>query len=159
MTTFGLHNLAPIQGKTGRRVGRGTGSGSGTTAGRGQKGQRARSGGRNPRFEGGRTPLYKLLPKLRGFTSRFTPLAFVNVGDLEKNFKDGESVTRSTLAKAGLTENSRQPVKILGGGDLKKKLAITVDAVSEGAKKKIESAGGSVVVPKAPTPKKPEKKG
>ncbi|MFO0702868.1 MAG: 50S ribosomal protein L15 [Candidatus Andersenbacteria bacterium] len=147
--TTGLHNLTN-PGRTGRkRLGRGTGSGLGTTAGRGTKGQNSRSGGGvRPRFEGGHTPIYRLLPKLRGFTSRFEKTTSVTLGQLETYFKAGDKVTRATLAAKGLVDRSVESVKLLSAGKLTKQLTIMLDGASAGAKRAVEAAGGTLVLPK-----------
>ena len=143
-----LHELKPAAGskKAPKRVGRGTGSGLGRNAGKGEKGQNARSGGGvRPGFEGGQMPLYRRLPK-RGFTNRNTKLvAYVNVEKLNK-FEDGAVVDIQTLVEAGAVKNRFDAVKILGNGDLTKKLTVKANAFSEGAKAKIEAAGGNVEV-------------
>lgn len=141
-----LHDLSPQSGshRGRKRVGRGPGSGTGKTAGRGQKGQKARTGGKvSPRFEGGQMPLHRRIPK-RGFTNvNRVEFQVVNVRDLE-GFEG--SVTLETLRGAGLIGSSRRPVKILGDGDLTKALAVEVHAVSAGARSKIEAVGGSVTL-------------
>ncbi len=127
------------------RVGRGPGSGKGKTCGRGHKGQQSRSGGgTRPGFEGGQMPLYRRLPK-RGFNnSRFRVVyAIVNVGQLDKIFSDGDSVNPDTIREARLINAKTGPIKILGNGDLTKKLAVEANGFSQSAKKKIEAAGGS----------------
>jgi large subunit ribosomal protein L15 len=141
-----LHDLSPVPGshRDRKRVGRGPGSGTGKTAGRGQKGQKARSGGSIPAgFEGGQMPLHRRIPK-RGFHNRNrVEYQVVNVGDLSG--LSGE-VTLSTLRSAGLVGSLRKPVKILGNGDLDVALQVTAHAFSASAKKKIEGAGGTVAV-------------
>lgn len=141
-----LHDLSPIRGshRDRKRVGRGPGSGTGKTAGRGEKGQKARSGGSvRPGFEGGQMPLHRRIPK-RGFHNRNrVEYQVVNVGDLAG--LDGD-VTPETLRAAGLIGSLRRPVKILGNGELEKKLQVTAHAFSGGARKKIEAAGGSATV-------------
>lgn len=141
-----LHELTPAPGsvKDGFRVGRGPGSGNGKTAGKGHKGQNARSGGGvRPGFEGGQMPLYRRLPK-RGFTNRNTKdIVAINVDRLNV-FEDGETVTISALVEKGVVSNPRDGVKLLGNGNLEKKLTVKVTAVSQGAKEKIEALGGSV---------------
>ena len=144
-----LSNLRPAEGSKHSdnfRRGRGHGSGNGKTAGRGQKGQKSRSGGKvRVGFEGGQMPLYRRLPK-RGFTNRNTKLvAYVNVEKLNK-FEDGAVVDIQTLVEAGAVKNRFDAVKILGNGDLTKKLTVKANAFSEGAKAKIEAAGGNVEV-------------
>ena len=143
-----LNELQPAEGSkfAPKRVGRGIGSGTGKTSGKGHKGQNARSGGGvRPGFEGGQMPLYRRLPK-RGFTNRNTKLvAYVNVEKLNK-FEDGAVVDIQTLVEAGAVKNRFDAVKILGNGDLTKKLTVKANAFSEGAKAKIEAAGGNVEV-------------
>lgn len=141
-----LHDLSPSPGsnRNRKRVGRGPGSGSGKTAGRGQDGQKSRSGGNvHPRFEGGQMPLTRRIPK-RGFKSiNRVEYQVVNVRDLEK--VDGE-VSLHSLRRAGLIRSLRKPVKVLGQGELGKKLAVSAHAFSASAQAKIEAAGGSVTV-------------
>ena len=140
-----LSNLNPAEGSVQNdnfRRGRGHGSGNGKTAGKGHKGQKARSGAPRIGFEGGQMPLYRRLPK-RGFTNRNTKeIVGINVSALER-FEDGAVVTVETLVEAGVVKNPRDGVKILGGGELTKKLTVNVDAYSEGAKAKIEAVGGT----------------
>ena len=140
-----LSNLNPAEGSVQNdnfRRGRGHGSGNGKTAGKGHKGQKARSGAPRIGFEGGQMPLYRRLPK-RGFTNRNTKeIVGINVSALER-FEDGAVVTVETLVEAGVVKNPRDGVKILGGGELTKKLTVKVDAYSEGAKAKIEAVGGT----------------
>lgn len=140
--------------KKARRVGRGQGSGNGTTAGRGNKGQGSRSGGNlRSGFEGGQMPLARRLPK-RGFTNALFKVRFeiVNVGDLSAAFEAGEEVTLESVKKRNLVKHKTQRVKILGNGDLDKKLVVKVDNVSATAREKIEGAGGSVeIVVSTPT--------
>ena len=142
-----LSELKPAAGSTHSanfRVGRGHGSGNGKTAGRGQKGQKSRSGGKvRVGFEGGQMPLYRRLPK-RGFKNRNTKeIVGINVEALNR-FEDGAEVTIAALVESGLVSNPKDGVKILGNGELTKKLTVKVTAVSEGAKAKIEAAGGTV---------------
>ena len=141
-----LSELKPAEGskENAFRVGRGHGSGNGKTSGRGHKGQKARSGGGvRPGFEGGQMPLYRRLPK-RGFTNRNTKdIVAINVDRLNV-FEDGETVTNSALVEKGVVSNPRDGVKLLGNGNLEKKLTVKVTAVSQGAKEKIEALGGSV---------------
>ena len=142
-----LHELSPAPGSVRdvKRIGRGHGSGNGKTAGKGHKGQKARSGATRPGFEGGQMPLYRRLPK-RGFTNRNGKVIIgINVDALEK-FENGTVVTVETLIEAGIVKNPRDGVKILGNGELTKKLTVKVDACSQGAKEKIEAVGGSVEV-------------
>ena len=140
-----LSNLKPAQGSKHSdsfRRGRGHGSGNGKTAGKGHKGQKARSGAPRPGFEGGQMPLYRRLPK-RGFTNRNTKeIVSINVSALER-FDNDAVVTVESLMEIGIVKNPRDGVKILGDGDLTKKLTVKVDAFSEGAKAKIEAAGGT----------------
>lgn len=141
-----LNELRPPKGakKAKKRRGRGVGSGRGKTAGRGQKGQLARSGGRSRRgFEGGQMPLVRRVPK-RGFTSLNKKLyAVVNVQDLNR-FESGTLVTPEVLKESGLIKKTKYGVKILGKGELKVPLMVGIGWMSEGAKAKILSAGGSV---------------
>jgi large subunit ribosomal protein L15 len=130
-----------------KRVGRGTGSGLGKTAGRGHKGQQARSGGGvKAGFEGGQMPLYRRLPK-RGFNNAEfrTVYAIVNVAQLEKAFQDGATVNAATIRDARLVNAKVGPIKVLGGGEVSKKLHVTADRFSASAKAKIEAAGGTAV--------------
>lgn len=142
-----LHDLSPTPGshRDRKRLGRGPGSGTGKTAGRGEKGQKARSGGSvRPGFEGGQMPLHRRIPK-RGFHNRNrVEYQVVNVGDLAG--LDG-AVTPATLREAGLIGSLRKPVKVLGNGELEKTLQVTAHAFSESARKKIEAAGGTATVP------------
>ena len=127
------------------RRGRGHGSGNGKTAGKGHKGQKARSGAPRPGFEGGQMPLYRRLPK-RGFTCRNSKeIVAINVSALER-FEDGAEVTVASLMECGLVSNPRDGVRILGTGEISKKLTVKVNAFSESAKAKIEAAGGTAEV-------------
>jgi large subunit ribosomal protein L15 len=143
-----LSNLRPAEGSKHSdafRRGRGHGSGNGKTAGKGHKGQKARSGAPRPGFEGGQMPLYRRIPK-RGFTNRNSKVIVgINVEALER-FDNGAVVTVETLMECGIVKNPRDGVKILGNGELTKKLTVKVNAFSEGAKTKIEAAGGSAEV-------------
>lgn len=144
-----LSNLSPAEGSkhsNNFRRGRGHGSGNGKTAGRGHKGQKARSGGLpRPGFEGGQMPLYRRIPK-RGFKNRNEKhIVAINVSDLER-FDDGAEVTIEALIENGLIKHPYDGVKILGNGELDKKLNVKVNAYSAGAKHKIEAAGGSAEV-------------
>jgi large subunit ribosomal protein L15 len=143
-----LSTLKPAEGATTSdnfRRGRGHGSGNGKTAGKGHKGQKARSGAPRPGFEGGQMPLYRRIPK-RGFTCRnHKEIVAINVSALER-FEDGTEVTVATLIEAGVVKNPRDGVKILGNGELTKKLTVKVDACSKGAVEKIEAVGGKVEV-------------
>ena len=143
-----LHELQPAIGSTTapKRLGRGVGSQLGKTSGKGHKGAKARSGGgKRPGFEGGQMPLTRRLPK-RGFTNIYSKeYAIVNVSDLNV-FEDGMTVTVETLIDAGLIKKVLDGVKVLGGGELEKKLTVSVDKVTESAKEKIEKAGGKVEV-------------
>jgi len=133
-----------VQGDKFRR-GRGHGSGNGKTAGKGHKGQKARSGAPRPGFEGGQMPLYRRLPK-RGFTNINTKhIVGVNVSALEA-FENGEVVTVDALIEKGIVKKAYDGVKILGNGELTKKLTVKVNAFSAGAKEKIEAAGGTAEV-------------
>lgn len=143
-----LSELSPAPGsvKKGFRVGRGNGSGAGKTAGKGHKGQNARSGGGvRPGFEGGQMPLQRRIPK-RGFVNIFaTRYEAINVDQLDR-FEDGAVVDEAAIKAAGLVKNTRDGIKILGRGELTKKLTVKVAAFSEGAKSKIEAAGGKAEV-------------
>ena len=143
-----LSNLRPADGSKQSdnfRRGRGHGSGNGKTAGKGHKGQKARSGAPRPGFEGGQMPLYRRIPK-RGFTNRNTKtIVAINVSALEV-FENDTVVTVDTLIEQGIVTNPKDGVKILGNGELTKKLNVKVNAVSETAKSKIEAAGGTVEV-------------
>lgn len=142
-----LYNLKPAKGSTHSnfRKGRGHASGNGKTAGKGHKGQLARSGAKKAGFEGGQMPLYRRIPK-RGFTNRNSKeIVGINVDALER-FENGSVVTVETLIESGVVKNPRDGVKILGNGELTKKLTVKVNACSEGAKAKIEAAGGNVEV-------------
>lgn len=143
-----LSNLQPAEGSKHSdnfRRGRGHGSGNGKTAGKGHKGQKARSGGTRPGFEGGQMPLYRRIPK-RGFTNRNSlDIVGINVSALEA-FEAGSEVTVETLIEAGIVKNVRDGVKILGNGNLTKKLTVKANAFSEGAKEKIEAVGGTCEV-------------
>jgi len=143
-----LSSLKPAEGSvqsSNFRRGRGHASGNGKTAGKGHKGQKARSGAPRIGFEGGQMPLYRRIPK-RGFTNRNSKtIVGINVSALQC-FEDGAVVTVETLMECGIVSNPRDGVKILGNGELTKKLTVKVDACSEGAKAKIEAAGGNVEV-------------
>ena len=143
-----LSNLRPAEGSKHSdnfRKGRGHGSGNGKTAGKGHKGQKARSGAPRPGFEGGQMPLYRRLPK-RGFTNRNTmDIVAINLGALEC-FDNGATVDVNALIEAGIVKNPRDGVKILGNGELTKKLNVKVDAYSASAKEKIEALGGTAEV-------------
>ena len=144
-----LHDLSPAEGskKIRKRIGRGPASGQGKTAGKGHKGQKARSGGTiRPGFEGGQMPLQRRVPK-RGFTNIFrTEYATVNVADLEARFDDGAVVDVDAIVASGLVKKTLDGVKILGNGELTKKLDVKANAFSESAKAKIEAAGGKAEV-------------
>ena len=145
-----LHELAPAPGSTKEhfRVGRGHGSGNGKTAGKGHKGQNARSGGGvRPGFEGGQMPLYRRLPK-RGFNNYnfATNYAIVNLSDLEKKFEDGAVIDTEALIAAGLVKNQYDGVKVLGDGELTKKFTVKAAAFSKSTTEKIEAAGGKAEV-------------
>ncbi len=144
-----LSNLKPAEGATHNdnfRRGRGHGSGNGKTAGKGHKGQKARSGAPRIGFEGGQMPLYRRIPK-RGFTNRNSKyIVGINVSVLEEKFEDGATVTVEELIEKGIVKNPRDGVKILGNGELTKKLNVKVSAFSEGAKSKIEALGGTCEV-------------
>lgn len=141
---FNLSNLKPNRGakKEKKRLGRGD-----TTAGRGTKGQKARSGGAKPPwFEGGQMPLYRRIPK-RGFTNIFrVEYQEVNLDRLEEKFDSGSVITKETLYERGLIKKKDKPVKILGRGEVTKAFTVEVDAISKSAREKIEKAGGTVKV-------------
>lgn len=143
-----LSNLQPAEGakQSGNfRRGRGHASGNGKTAGKGHKGQKARSGAPRPGFEGGQMPLYRRLPK-RGFKNRNTKeIVGINVSMLER-FSDGDTVSVEKLLESGVIRDSRDGVKILGNGELTKKLTVQANGFSAGAKEKIEALGGKAEV-------------
>ena len=143
-----LHELAPAEGsvKPAWRKGRGPGSGNGKTAGRGHKGQNARSGGGvRLGFEGGQIPLYRKLPK-RGFNNKFAKhYAIVNVSDLNK-FNDGDTINLAVLMEAGLVTKALDGLKVLGNGEITKKITVEAKVFSQTAKEKIEAAGGKTEV-------------
>lgn len=144
-----LHELKPAEGstKSRKRVGRGNGSGLGNTAGRGSKGQKARSGGGvRPGFEGGQMPITRRLPK-RGFTNIFgKEYQVINVSDLEERFETGDEVTIEALFACGLINKVKDGVKLLGDGELTKPLTVKVHKVSKTAADKVIAAGGKVEV-------------
>ena len=143
-----LSNLQPVAGSKHSdnfRRGRGHGSGNGKTAGKGHKGQKARSGAPRPGFEGGQMPLYRRLPK-RGFTNRNSKeIVAINISELER-FRSGSTVTIEKMVESGLIKNTRDGVKILGNGEFTKKLNVKANAFSASAKEKIEALGGTVEV-------------
>ncbi len=143
-----LSSLKPAEGAVSSdnfRRGRGHGSGNGKTAGKGHKGQKARSGAPRPGFEGGQMPLYRRIPK-RGFQCRnHKEIVAINLSALER-FEDGSEVTVATLIEAGIVKNPRDGVKILGNGELTKKLTVKVNAFSKSAAEKIEALGGKAEV-------------
>jgi large subunit ribosomal protein L15 len=162
-----LSSLKPAQSQKARkRVGRGLGSGKGRYSGRGIKGQKSRSGSHKMRagFEGGQMPIYMRLGKQRGSTSKDampigpfrTSTAPVNVGSLDR-FDDGAEVTPESLVEQGLLKNTKTDVKLLGNGELKKKLTVRVHAISATAREKVEAAGGTVSLLREPKPKKPKR--
>src|SRR2546421_1361408 len=159
-----LSTLKPAQSRRDRkRIGRGLGSGKGRYSGRGIKGQKARSGSHKmrPGFEGGQMPIYMRLGKQRGSTSKDampigpfrTSTVPVNVGSLDR-FDDGAEVTPESLVERGLLKNTKTDVKLLGNGVLKKKLTVSVHAISASAREKVEAAGGSVALLREPKAKK-----
>ena len=143
-----MHELAPAYGATttSKRVGRGIGSGLGKTAGKGHKGQKARTGGSIRRgFEGGQTPLYRRLPK-RGFKNRFAEeYAVVNLSDLER-FDNGTTVNAELLKSEGIIKKELDGVKVLGNGTLTKKLTVVAKKFSKTAEEKIQAVGGKTEV-------------
>lgn len=144
-----LYELQPAAGsvKDVKRIGRGHGSGQGKTAGKGHKGQKARSGGSiRPGFEGGQMPLQRRMPK-RGFNNIFAKeFAAVNVSELEKRFESGAVVDANSLIESGALKNAKDGIKILGNGELTKKLTVKAVKFTESAKEKIEKAGGTAEV-------------
>lgn len=144
-----LHELKPNPGsvKERKRLGRGTASGQGKTSGKGQKGQNSRSGGGvRPGFEGGQMPLYRRLPK-RGFTNIFaTQYAEINVEVLNEMFEDGAIITPDLLKETGILKRQLDGVKVLGNGEITKKLTVKANKFSKSAVEKIEAAGGKVEV-------------
>jgi large subunit ribosomal protein L15 len=164
-----LSNLKPAQKRVDRkRVGRGLGSGKGRYSGRGIKGQKSRSGSHKMRagFEGGQMPLYMRVGKQRGATSKdampigpfrtFTQP--VNLRDLERVFAEGDTVNVESLVEKGLVKNTKADVKILGQGDLTKKLSVTAHAFSESAREKITAAGGSATALREPADPRKKKR-
>jgi large subunit ribosomal protein L15 len=156
-----LSNLKPAQKRRARkRVGRGMGSGKGRYSGRGVKGQKARSGSHTmrPGFEGGQMPIYMRLPKQRGpYSKDAMPMGPhrthgvpVNLRDLERVFEDGAEATLEAMVEKGLIKNTRTDVKVLGQGELTKKLAVTAHSFSASAREKIEQAGGSATALRPP---------
>jgi large subunit ribosomal protein L15 len=156
-----LSNLKPAQARKDRkRIGRGLGSGKGRYSGRGIKGQKSRSGSAKMRagFEGGQMPLYMRVGKQRGATSKdampigpFRTLTVpVNVSELERVFADGDTVNIEALVEKRLIKNTRADVKVLGNGELKKKLSVTAHAFSESAREKITAAGGTATALREP---------
>lgn len=144
-----LSNLSPAAGSVHSnnfRRGRGHGSGNGKTAGKGHKGQKARSGAPRIGFEGGQMPLYRRIPK-RGFKNRNSKeIVAINLSTLDKKFEDGATVDVEALIKAGVIDAAKDGVKILGNGEITKKLTVKVNAYSEAAKAKIEAVGGTAEV-------------
>jgi large subunit ribosomal protein L15 len=164
-----LSNLKPAQSRRARkRIGRGLGSGKGRYSGRGIKGQKSRSGSHKmrPGFEGGQNPIYMRLGKLRGPYSKDampvgphrTQTVPVNVAALEQRFEAGAEVTPESLVEKGVLKNTKIDVKILGQGELNKKLSVTAHAVSASAREKIEAAGGSVTLLREPKERKPKRR-
>lgn len=148
-----LHNLKPAPGSKHRkkRLGKGESSGLGKTSGKGHKGQKSRSGASiRPGFEGGQMPLYRRLPR-KGFNNaQFkTNYAIINLTDLEVKFEEGATVNETSLRACGLVKGVCDGVKLLGNGDLTKKLEVVVDKISASAKEKLEKAGGTVTEPAA----------
>ena len=163
-----LSNLKPAQARKNRkRVGRGQGSGKGRYSGRGIKGQKSRSGSKKmrPGFEGGQNPIYMRLPKHRGGSKdamavgpHRTSTVPVNVSSLEERFDAGAEVTLEALVEKRLISNTRTDVKLLGKGDLSKKLSITVHAASATAREKVEAAGGSLTLLREPKVRRPKRR-
>ena len=144
-----LSNISPEDGSKHSdnfRRGRGHGSGNGKTAGKGHKGQKARSGAPRPGFEGGQMPLYRRIPK-RGFTCPSSKeIVGINLGTLNERFEDGAVVDLEALIESGIVKNPKDGVKILGNGEITKKLTVKANAFSASAKEKIEAIGGTVEV-------------
>ncbi|EAQ82585.1 50S ribosomal protein L15 [Blastopirellula marina] len=142
-----------------KRIGRGPGSGHGKTSGRGHKGAKSRAGySRNPIFQGGTMPLVRRVPK-RGFFNKFAiTVAAINITDLEREFSAGEEVTLESLRAKGLAKRRYDELKILGTGELTKKLTVSAHRFSASAKEKIEAAGGSCVIIPGKTPVEDKKK-
>ena len=144
-----LSNLRPAEGSKHSdnfRRGRGHGSGNGKTAGKGHKGQKARSGAPRPGFEGGQMPLYRRIPK-RGFTCPSSKeIVGINLGVLNDRFEDGAVVDIEALLETGIVKNPKDGVKILGNGEITKKLTVKANAFSASAKEKIEAVGGTAEV-------------
>lgn len=157
--TLGLHNLKPAPGalKTTKRRGRGNSSGAGSYSGRGQKGQRARSGGTNKLKRRGLLTILRNKPKIGGFTSLKGKLYTVNIGQLDANFASGEVVTAKALVAKKLVRGMKPGIKILGDGTLSKPLKVVADAFSESAKAAILKVGGSVEARPKPIVKKTRK--
>jgi large subunit ribosomal protein L15 len=163
-----LSNLKPAQArKTRKRIGRGLGSGKGRYSGRGLKGQKSRSGSNKmrPGFEGGQNPIYMRLGKQRGGSAdamavgpHRTHTQPVNVSALEERFDAGTEVTPEALVERGLIRNTRIDVKLLGQGELTKKLSITVHAASASAREKVEAAGGTLTLLREPKERKPKRR-
>ncbi len=139
-----IHQLKPNPKKKKKQIGRG--GAHGTHATRGMKGQKARSGrgGLRKGFEGTTNPLFRRTPKLRGFKSIYEKNSVINISDIEKNFKEGDAISPSSLTKAGLVSNHKTTVKILGDGDIKKKIIVIDCKVSKNAAEKIKKAGGEI---------------
>ena len=144
-----IHELSPAPGsnKPVKRIGRGPASGQGKTAGKGHKGQKARAGrGMRPGFEGGQMPLQRRLPK-RGFNNIFAKeIAIVNVSALDAAFEDGATVDAAALMEKGLVKRELDGIKVLGNGEITKKLTVKASAFSKEAKAKIEAAGGTAEI-------------
>ncbi len=142
-----LHQLKPAAGakKRKKRVGRGYGSGLGTYSGRGMKGQKSRTGSSfYPGFEGGKTPLVRLIPKKKGFKGIKNKIQEISIFVLNKNFKDGDTINKKELKKAGIIKTEKFPVKLINTGDTKKKFNIKIDRATKGAIKKIKNLGGEI---------------
>jgi large subunit ribosomal protein L15 len=164
-----LSNLKPASARRSRkRIGRGLGSGKGRYSGRGIKGQKSRSGSHKmrPGFEGGQNPIYMRLGKQRGPYSKDampvgphrTSTVPVNVSSLEQRFEAGAEVTVEALIEKGLVRNAKTDVKLLGKGDLTKKLSVTVHAASASAREKVEAAGGSLTLLREPKERRPKRR-
>ena len=142
-----IHELKPSPGSKKKRkiVGRGNASGHGTYSTKGVKGQKSRSGvSFYPGFEGGKTPLIKLLPKKKGFRSIYSKPVIINVGDIQKKFSVGDKIDKKELKEVGLIKSEKSEVKLLGDGEITRKVVVIVDKFSKSAKKKIEESGGEL---------------
>lgn len=142
-----LHQLKPVKEskKRRKRVGRGNASGMGTYSTRGMKGQKSRSGSSfSPGFEGGKTPLIKMIPKIKGFKSLKQKPQIISLSLIDKKFKDGDIIDKRKLKKAGIIKSIRASVKLVGNGETKKKFSLIIDKATKNAQGMIEKAGGKL---------------